>query len=105
MKLYTDSSMPAVISTRVCNPFFNLLTVKADDVQAVTESEGGIVIPDVAQVIVIKRTGTVVSVGELVTRVVPGDRVMFAAYAGTTIEIDGEELEIMPDNALMAGID
>lgn len=76
--------------------------VRQDDAEVTTES--GLVIPDFAQ----ERAsiGTVVEVGqgqllENGERVPPtlkvGDRVVFAKYGGTTIEVDDETLVIMAE--------
>lgn len=99
--------MPASIQVPVCHPLQNLVTVKADAVKKVEETAGGIALPDIAQTVVIKRTGTVLECGPMVDPEIckPGDRILFGAYQGTTIEVDGQEIEIMNEIAVMARIE
>ncbi len=99
--------MASSIKTGICIPKQGFITVKADPIEKVTKSEGGIDLPDTAQAVVVKRKGTVIAVGPEVPedRCKPGERILFGAYAGTTIEIGGEEIEIMLSSAVMAGID
>jgi chaperonin GroES len=70
---------------------------------------GGIVLPDTAQER--PQQGRVLSVGD--GRLMPngsrvehevseGDRVLFGRYAGTEVEVDGEELLIMNEDEIMA---
>lgn len=72
-------------------------------------SSGGIVLPDTAQDK--PRQGRVLSVGD--GRLLPdgsraghqvaeGDRVLFGEYAGTEVEVDGEELLIMDEQEILA---
>lgn len=94
------------IQTKILAPKQNFISVKADAVEVVTE-QGGLAIPDSAQAVAIKRKGTVVAVGPQVDPVnaIIGERVLFSAYAGTTIDVDGEELELMRDTDVLAGIE
>ncbi len=73
---------------------------------------GGIVLPDAAQEK--PKEGRVLSVGDgkLLddgTRTAPavqeGDRVLFAAYAGTEVTVDDEELLIMNADEILAVIE
>lgn len=70
---------------------------------------GGIVLPDSAKEK--PQQGRVLSVGD--GRLLPdgtraghqvseGDRVLFGSYAGTEVEVDGEELLIMSEDEILA---
>jgi len=70
---------------------------------------GGIVLPDAAQER--PQQGRVLSVGDgrlmpngsrLEHQVSEGDRVLFGRYAGTEVEVDGEELLIMNEDEILA---
>lgn len=70
---------------------------------------GGIVLPDSAQEK--PRQGRVLSVGEgarlpdgtrAEMQISEGDRVLFTSYAGTEIEVDGQELLIMNEADILA---
>jgi len=70
---------------------------------------GGIVLPDTAQER--PQQGRVLSLGDgrlmsngsrLQHQVSEGDRVLFARYAGTEVEVDGEELLIMNEDEILA---
>lgn len=76
---------------------------------AETSTAGGIVLPESAQER--PRQGRVLSVGD--GRILPdgtraplqvseGDRVLFAAYAGTEVVIDGETLLILAESEILA---
>ena len=78
-------------------------------VAAEEKTAGGIVLPDSAQ----KRPqqGRVLSVGDgkLLAdgtrarhQVQEGDRVLFLAYAGSEVEVDGDELLIMSEDEILA---
>lgn len=81
-------------------------------VQAVEQEEktaGGIVLPDTAKER--PQQGKVVAVGpgryndegqRLEMTVKVGDRVVFAKYAGTEVEIDGEDYLILSENDILA---
>ncbi|MFT4062072.1 MAG: co-chaperone GroES [Edaphocola sp.] len=71
---------------------------------AETKTAGGIIIPDTAKEK--PQRGTVVAAGpgkkdEPVT-VKPGDTVLYGKYAGTEINIDGEDLLIMRESDILA---
>lgn len=93
------------VSTMI-RPKRNMIVVKADPVEVKTETEGGIALPDEAQPVAVKRTGTVVAVGPDVKaeRALLDERVLFSAWAGTTFEVDGEEFELMDDEKVLAGL-
>ena len=70
---------------------------------------GGIVLPDSAQEK--PRQGRVLSVGEGLrladgsraeVQISEGDRVLFSSFAGTEIDVDGEELLIMNEVDILA---
>jgi len=72
--------------------------------EAETKTAGGIIIPDTAKEK--PQRGTVIAAGpgkkdEPVT-VQAGDMVLYSKYAGTEINIDGEELLIMRESDLLA---
>jgi len=78
--------------------------VSAEDTTA-----GGIVLPDSAKEqpkegrVVSLGTGIPLPNGEVMPfRVKEGDRVLFSSYAGTDVEIDGEELLIMTEADILA---
>ena len=77
--------------------------------EAEEKTAGGIVLPDAAQEK--PQQGRVLSVGEgrLLadgTRAKPeirdGDRVLFRSFAGTEVQIDGQELLIMSEDEILA---
>jgi len=49
--------------------------------------------------------GTVEAIGSGVTKVKPGDRVLFSKYSGSEVKIDGEEHLIMREDDLLAVLD
>jgi chaperonin GroES len=78
-------------------------------VSAEEKSAGGIVLPDTAREK--PRQGRVLSVGD--GRLLPngtrvrhqvseGDRVLFSSYAGTEVDVNGEELLIMNESDILA---
>ena len=78
-------------------------------VSAEETTAGGIVLPDSAKEQ--PQEGRVVSLGNgiplpngklLPFTVKEGDRVLFSSYAGTDVEIDGEELLIMTEADILA---
>ncbi len=87
-------------------PLFNNMIVQRDE--AGGKTEGGIIIPDTAKEK--PKRGTVVKAGFgrfqdgkfVETTVKSGDRILFNAYAGTEVEIDGKTYLIMPDTEILA---
>lgn len=72
--------------------------------EAETKTAGGIIIPDTAKEK--PQRGTVVAAGpgkkdEPMT-VKPGDVVLYSKYAGTEINVDGEDVLIMRENDILA---
>jgi chaperonin GroES len=83
-------------------PLHDRVIVKA--AEAETKTAGGIIIPDTAKEK--PQRGTVMAVGmgkkdEPMT-VKAGDTVLYGKYAGTEINIDGQELLIMRESDLLA---
>jgi len=79
--------------------------------EAEETTSGGIVLPDSAKEK--PRQGRVLSIGD--GRLMPdgsrtppqiseGDRVLFGSYAGTKVEVDGQELLIIPEDQVLAVI-
>lgn len=77
--------------------------------EAETQTAGGIVLPDSAQEK--PQSGKVLAVGagrildngkRSAMQVGEGDRVLFSSYAGTEIEVDGDELLIMSESDVLA---
>ncbi len=73
------------------------------------KTKGGIIIPDTAKEKPIE--GEVVAVGDgrvlengkkMPLEIKKGDRILFGKYAGTEVEIDGEELLIMREDDIIA---
>ena len=48
--------------------------------------------------------GEIVAVGNGVTRVKVGDRVLFGKYSGSTVKVDGDELLVMREEDIMGVI-
>ena len=76
------------------------------------KTKGGIIIPDTAKEKPVE--GKVVAVGDGKLRedgkktpleVKAGDRVLFGKYAGTEIQLDGEEHLIMKEDVIIAIVD
>jgi chaperonin GroES len=91
-------------------PLQDRVIVKRVEEEEVTK--GGIIIPDTAKEKPIE--GKVVAVGKgkvtedgkkLPLEVKKGDRVLFGKYAGTEIQIDGEESLIMREDDIVAVIE
>ncbi len=80
--------------------------------EAEEKTKGGIVLPDTAKEK--PKEGRIIAVGEgklledgkrAEFQVKKGDRVLFTAYAGTEIKVDGEELLVMSEDDILAVID
>ncbi len=86
-------------------PLGDRVLVRPDSAEETTSS--GIIIPDSAKEK--PQRGTVVAVGEgrvedgkkIEMSVKEGDKVLYGKYAGTEVEIDGEELMIMRENDIL----
>ncbi len=86
-------------------PLSDRVLVRPDSAEEKTSS--GIIIPDSAKEK--PQRGTVVAVGDgrvedgkkIDMSVKEGDKVLYGKYAGTEIEIDGEELMIMRENDIL----
>ncbi len=77
--------------------------------EAETKTKGGIVLPDSAKEK--PRKGTIISLGDGKMledgsrgkfQVKAGDVVLFSAYGGTEIKVDGEEFLIMEESDILA---
>lgn len=68
-----------------------------------TKSDGGILIPDVAQQE--QQRGTVISCGPAVMGVKPGEKVIYTKFSGTPLIIDGQELLMVGEDAIVAVIE
>lgn len=91
-------------------PLGDKIVVKRTEAEQTTA--GGIVLPDSSQEK--PQEGKVLSVGsgKLLSdgsrskpQVQEGDRVVFTSYAGTEIEVNGEQLLIMSENDVLAVMD
>jgi chaperonin GroES len=91
-------------------PLGEKIVLRRLDAEAVTA--GGIVLPDTAREK--PQQGKVLSVGDGAlladgTRAEPqvgeGDRVLFNSYAGSEVEVNGEELLIMNESDILAVLD
>lgn len=92
-------------------PLGNRVIVKVEE--AAKETKGGIILPDTAQEK--PKRGTVVAAGpgkheglgsgDPVMHVKAGDVVLFAKYAGSEVEIDGEKLLIVDQDEILAKIE
>ena len=88
-------------------PLSHKVVVKRLDAEEITQ--GGIVLPDTAREK--PQQGKILSVGagrllddgsRADPQVSEGDRVLFVSYAGTEIEIDGDDLLIMDESDILA---
>lgn len=57
------------------------------------KTPGGVILPEMAKEV--PKCGTVTHVSEDVDKIKVGDEVLFTAYAGTEIQLDGKRLLIM----------
>ncbi|MCD6125244.1 co-chaperone GroES [bacterium] len=90
-------------------PMYDRILVKPIEVEV---KKGGIIIPDTAKER--PQQGEVIEVGEgrindegkiVPLKVKKGDKILFAKYAGTEIEIDDEEYLIMRESDVLAIIE
>lgn len=81
-------------------------------VEADSKTAGGIFLPEQAKEK--PRQGVIEAVGEgrllddgrrVSLQVKPGDRVLFASYAGTEIKVDGSELLVLGEEDVLATLD
>jgi len=88
-------------------PLHDRVIVKRVEEEETTK--GGIIIPDTAKEKPVE--GEIMAVGEgkvgddgkkIALEVKPGDKVLFGKYAGTEIQIDGEEHLIMREDDIIA---
>jgi chaperonin GroES len=80
--------------------------------QAEDKSAGGIVLPDSAKDV--PQQGRVLSVGDgrllpngirLRPQVNEGDRIVFSSYAGSEVNVDGDEMLILREEDILAVVD
>ncbi|NIL99271.1 MAG: co-chaperone GroES [Planctomycetales bacterium] len=88
-------------------PLGDKVVVRPQEAEETTS--GGIVLPDAAQEK--QQQGRVLSVGDgkllndggrAAHEVSEGDRVIYGKYSGTEVEVDGESLLIMSEDAILA---
>jgi chaperonin GroES len=88
-------------------PLNDKIVVKRLEAEAKTA--GGLVLPDAAKEK--PKEGKIISIGNgrilengerSKFQVKKGDRVLFTSYAGTEVEVDGEELLIMTEDDILA---
>ena len=91
-------------------PLYDRILVQR--MQEEERTKGGIIIPDTAKEksvegkVVAVGKGKINDKGDLVPlEVKPGDRVMFGKYAGTEIQIEGEDYLIIREDDLLAIIE
>ncbi len=86
----------------ILTPLHDRVIVKA--AAAETKTAGGIIIPDTAKEK--PQRGTVVAAGpgkkDEPMSVKPGDTVLYGKYAGTEINLEGEDLLIMRESDILA---
>jgi len=78
-------------------------------VEAATKTKGGIVLPDTAKekpkeaVVLALGDGALLKDGSRQTfQVKPEDRVLFSSYAGTEIQLEGEDLLLLREEEILA---
>jgi chaperonin GroES len=83
--------------------------VLVERLEAEEKTAGGIVLPDSAKEKPLQ--GKVIAVGEgrrsesgelVAPQVSPGDRVLFAKYGGTEVEVEGEDYLILKEDDILA---
>ncbi len=98
--------VPKKRKTRV-DPLGSRVVVKR--LEALEKTPGGVVLPDASQEK--PREGKVIEVGpgrwldsglRATMTIKVGDRIVFAAYGGTEIKVDGEELLILDESDCLA---
>jgi len=97
-------------TTTKITPLGDKVLVKRSDADEVTK--GGIILPDTAKEK--PKEGTVIAVGQgrslengerAPFTVKPKDRVLFSSYAGSEIQIDGEDYLILSEDEILAVIE
>ena len=83
-------------------PLGDRVLLQRDD--AVTQSKGGIIIPEGAKEK--PKTGKIIAAGESITSKVlsVGHRVMFTSFAGTEINIEGESFLVLKQEEILGVI-
>lgn len=104
--------MPATKAKVAITPLSNKVVIERDEAAGITDA--GIVLPESAKDQ--PKTGVILSVGpgainsetgeRIPMTVKKGDRVIFSSYAGTELNLDGDdELMIMSESDILAVID
>ena len=91
-------------------PLYDRLLVKR--LNAETKTKGGIIIPDSAtekpqegKVVAVGK-GKISAKGDLIPLTIkPGDRILFAKWSGSEIEVDGENHLVMREDEILAIIE
>ena len=81
----------------IFKPTVDRVLIKSDDAEDV--SAGGIYIPPIGQETPSK--GTIMAIGPKVEDIVLGDYVVYGKYAGTVVQIDGEEFVILEEENVL----
>ena len=71
--------------------------------ETVDEAIGSIIIP--AKYRPMSQIGIVIAVGKEVDTIAPGDKVLFGRYAGTAIQVEGEECVLLWARDVMGGVE
>jgi chaperonin GroES len=80
--------------------------------EAEDKTPGGIVLPDTAKEkstkgeVIAVGSGRVLANGRVIAlSVKPGDKVIYAKYAGSEVKVDGKELKIVQESEILAIVD
>lgn len=91
-------------------PLYDRLLVTRVDAE--TKTKGGIIIPDTASEkpqqgkVVAVGKGKISAKGDLIPLTIkPGDRILFAKWSGSEIEVDGENHLVMREDEILAIIE
>lgn len=92
------------------SPLSNRVVVKRDEAE--TKTPGGLFIPETAKekacfgTVLFVGRGKVLDNGQLrEPQVKPGDRVLFAKYVGTEVELEGDKLLVMSEDELLTVVE
>ena len=105
----TKTTATSTTTTKI-KPLGDKILVKRSDADEITK--GGIILPDTAKEK--PKEGTVIAVGQgrsldngerAPFTVKPKDRVLFSSYAGSEIQLDGEDYLILSEDEILAVIE